>query len=196
MTAWFAFDWEALQKDARPLPCSICEAKTPQVHVAAIEHAAPQTLEPARISHGWLGREGFLELELCVPCGHARWFGREYLHLHDAAFLRHHVVDEPGRRCLACRASDALLVDTVHEHNQVSVPVAVTPAVAPKKRHWLTLFSRDRPEGHFALRVCRPCGAVEWYAWDLGAIREDPAAGVSAVGDALEAGERGNGPYR
>ena len=100
------------------------------------------------------------------------------------------VRDEVDRRCLVCNASQAIVDDCIEELDHPSVPVAAT------KQRWLFgLLRYDSLIGRLGVRLCRPCGALEWYAHDIGRLAHDPAHGIIALGDPPQPG-LSQGPYR
>ncbi len=188
-TIWYGRDWEGLQGRRLRAHCNECDADTSHLSFAAVELTSAG-FEPVRITHGILGREGFMQLSLCTTCDRASWRGTEYAHLEGGHFVDYRVTTEPDRRCLTCLAADAIVDEKIYEYDRVPVSIAHAEA-GPLQR----FFGLDKKlVGHFSIRLCRPCGAVEWYAQQLDKLVHDPAHGVLAIGEPPAAST--GGPYR
>jgi predicted nucleic-acid-binding Zn-ribbon protein len=187
-TGWYTLGWQIGNEATTPRPCSDCHATTQHVLLPAIEYGG-SSFENARITHGLLGREGFLCLSICTACDRADWSGRDYQHLEPRHFVRYRMAHESERPCLSCQATDAIVDDEVREYEGMDIPIALENAGVLYR-----LFGVQRTVGHFQLRLCRPCGAVEWYAQKLDRIRIGHADGVYEL-DTAPAVSSG-GPYR
>jgi hypothetical protein len=187
LTRWYALDWQGLHAPRAPGPCLDCHRDTPHVEIAAVEHASLQGYEQPRITHGMLGREGFLWIRMCEPCGRVQWRGTEYAHLDRKHFVRYRLVDDPTRPCLRCHATAAIVDERVQEFDYVAIPLVVI-----ERPHFFNLVRLYDRLGHFTLRLCKLCGAVEWYAREFEQLAG--AAGVIPIGERAPAST--GGPYR
>jgi hypothetical protein len=208
LTTWYAHDWAAAPGTRSSRRCGDCDRETQHLRVDAHEHCVGG-FEPVRFTRGALGREGFLFSELCERCGLAAWKVDDYQHLGgggstsfvwamNSVFIdlllsrlkSYALRTEPARPCLSCGGVEAIVDDKLEEYQGTHVPVALLHAPRSDEE----IQERDMV-GHFALRLCRPCGALEWYARDIDRLAHDPAAGIFAIGDTPEAVSQG-GPYR
>jgi len=188
-TAWYAFDWTPAPTPLSPEPCAECAAPTPHARLPAVEHGGYR-FEEVRITHGLLGREGFLSLSICTGCGGCSWSGRDYAHLEPRHFVRYRVCDEPDRACMRCGAHAAIVDDAAREYDGFEIPIAL-------REHGLLhrVLGIARRIGGFQLRLCRPCGGVEWYARGLDDIDATEPLGIALIGEEPERSSMG-GPYR
>ncbi len=188
LTAWYACDWRDAPGKAVARHCLECDDETTQRSMPAVEHDRDD-IEQAIITRGMLGREGKLSLFICSRCDRASWSGSEYGELDRSYFVSYMLRASDERACLVCDATDALVDNYAREFSGNVIPVALAP------RSWLFgLVTWMSPVGHFVLRLCRPCGGVEWYAADPGQLEADPRAELFAIGDAATVTH--GGPYR
>jgi predicted nucleic-acid-binding Zn-ribbon protein len=190
LTVWYAKDRQEIVAPETRGACRECRVDTTHLAIAAVEHGENGKLEEVRITHGMLGREGYLFLSVCTDCDRAEWIGRGYAHLDLKNFVAYELREERDRRCLVCGASAALVDERVTEHERNPIPIAII-----ERSSLYGLIRRAQIVGHFALRLCRPCGAVEWYARDFATLAHDPAHGIFAIGSPAPVASV-EGPYR
>lgn len=179
---WYAFGWhEAPGKDLRAA-CSECADETPQRRMSAVEHI-PNGFDQPPLTRGRLSHEGRLFITVCRRCDAVRWTGADYEQLDRRYFVAYKLRTEHQRLCLACRSPDALVDEHACELDGTPIPVAVQT----------TRDGTAVPIGGFSIRLCRPCGSVEWYAHAPASLKPDDAAAIFTVGPtAVQA----RGPYR
>lgn len=201
-TVWYALDYAVVSGSVQPTACRECKSVTRQISLHAVERSAWSALVEAALTRARTTvptrtgetevflPEGTLAISVCTGCDRVAWNGIGYLDLTSARSGAYEVRAEPRRRCLACDASDAIVDDRVQELDWPAVPVAVA-----EKRWLFGALRYDALVGHLGVRLCRPCGAVEWYAHDFARLAHDPANGVFALGEP-PAGSLRQGPYR
>lgn len=187
-TSWYAKAWESLVSAPSKARCRDCDAQTDHVVRDAVEGGGIG-YEVVRLTHGMVGREGFVDLSICVPCGRTTWRARDYRHLEDRVGAPYRHADEPERPCLECGATKVLFIARAREHDPQR-----TVAVTTHHRKLFGLLPWESAEGGFSLRTCLSCDTVEWYATKLDQVKVAAEDGVFALGDEPSASM--GGPYR
>jgi len=178
-TAWYAFELAAIPEPRRQAPCRECRARTSHLSIPSLERLSWRLIDESHITRGLLGREGCLSLSICEPCGRVAWQGSAYHHLEGGLTVAYRLVDQVDRPCLLCRATSALIDDSGGEHDRARIPVA-QPA-----RSIVSMSDFDGTRGRFSMRLCRPCGAVEWYARGVDELRATADGVIEELGPPL-----------
>ncbi len=182
-TRWYAFDWhEAPGKDLRAA-CVECADETPQRRMSAVEHI-PNGFDQPPLTRGRLSHEGRLFITVCRRCDGVRWTGADYEQLDRRYFVAYKLRTEHQRPCLTCRGTDSLIDEHASELDGTRIPVAV---------QMTNVHTSSKTVGGFSIRLCRPCGAVEWYANEPESLRPNDAAAIFTVGATAT---QARGPYR
>jgi predicted nucleic-acid-binding Zn-ribbon protein len=181
-TSWYGFDAPPELGIEETRRCLECADDKPHRRYRAIEHTHGG-LEPMRITRGPLGWEGYFAISICSACARVSWTGTDYAHLEDGSRGGYKLVDDRGRPCLSCAHTEALTA-LAYEQEGTQLPVTVS-----RHRLFLGLVETVAQHGHFVIRLCRPCGATEWYAAMPDSL--EPGPGLTALGD-----PGSTGPYR
>jgi predicted nucleic-acid-binding Zn-ribbon protein len=88
-------------------------------------------------------------------------------------------------KCPNCDGHEIWRIETMNEHG----PGGVRPLGVVLER---TFLKGVKLHGQFETLICKGCGYTEWYAKDIGFLRDDPVNGVQLIVNDVEK----EGPYR